>query len=128
MYITSSEYNALTGRPAAEATAARIKRASQSLDARIGNHRIMTTGWKLEIDELPADQQAAVKEWTARMIAYLTENGDEAPSTDGVTLGKFSLSKSAGNSGSVMGIPGEMRFADNILVSTGLIKRKVRLT
>jgi len=124
-YITAVEYNSIMERPQAEATTARIKRASLLLDARIGNYYPdEDTGWKLDIDDLSIDQENAVKEWLSQMIAYLYDNNDIAPSTASLSLGRFSVTE-YGQKGRVL--PESLCFADSILVSSGLVKRGVTI-
>ena len=124
-YITAVEYNSIMERPQAEATTARIKRASLLLDARIGNYYPdEDTGWKLDIDDLSIDQENAVKEWLSQTIAYLYDNNDIAPSTASLSLGRFSVTE-YGQKGRVL--PESLCFADSILVSSGLVKRGVTI-
>lgn len=123
MYITATEYEALTGRPAAEATSARILASSLFLDARIGNYvPDATTGLKLDMDDLAVNEEYAVKLWVAHMISFLYDSGDVAPSHDSVHLGRFSVTVT-GQQGKV--IPQSMDMVDALLVSSGLIKRGV---
>ena len=119
-YITAAEYNEIMDRPLAEATDARIKRASLLLDARIGNYfPDEVTGWKLDMDDLAVDRVNAVKEWLSQMIAYLYENNDQAPSTASLSLGRFSVTE-YGQKGRVL--PESLCFADSILVSSGIVR------
>lgn len=122
-YITASEYTELTGRDEGEATAARIQSASMLLDARIGNYTRNDDGWKLDITGLKAHEERAVKLWTSQMVAYLYENDDILLPASSLSLGRFSVSESTGESqGS---LPKKLQLADNILVSSGLIQRSV---
>ena len=123
MYITASEYSEITDRPQEEATIGRIRRASQLLDARIGNHAPnWKTGFKLDLKSLPAVQQNAVKEWVAQMVIYFHENNDAAPSAASVSLGRFSVTN-PGQQGKVL--PEQLNLADAILVNSGLVRRGV---
>ena len=122
MYINEAEYGKITDRPYTEATGARIQMASMLLDSRIGNHPILTTGYKLNVSTLPVVQKNAVQTWVACMVAFLTDNNDTAPSGASVTLGKFSVVE---NQQSKNLLPEELGFADSILVSSGVIKRGV---
>lgn len=125
MYITPVEYQEITGRDKAEAVAGRIKIATQLLDARIGpRERDIMTGFKLDVDTLPVHQKDAVKAWCAHMIAYLVDNGDKAPTTETLSLGRFSVTEH-GQKGSI--IPEELGFADSILAASGLINRKAMM-
>ena len=126
-YITAAEYNSITERPAAEATAARRKRASQLLDARVGNYAPDgSTGWKLDLSELTKHQEDAVKDWVAWMVVYLYDNQGQPPFTVGhLSLGRFSVSAQQGQAGRVL--PDEMSFADAILASSGLVRRGVQV-
>jgi len=124
-YITAVEYSTLTGRPVAEATDVRINRASMLLDARIGNYPPnITTGWKLDLDDLLINQEKAVQEWIAYMIAYLYDNDDSAPSAASLRLGRFSVTEQ-GQQGQKM--PERLGFAEALLASSGVIKRGVAL-
>lgn len=126
MYITPEEYAEITNRDATEAIPGRIKIATQLLDARIGPwERDIITGLKLDVANLPAHQRDAVKAWCAEMIAYLADNGDKAPTTETITLGRFSVTEHGQKTSLV---PEEMWFVDSILVSSGLINRKVKMT
>lgn len=126
MYITPEEYAEITGRDATEAIPGRIKMATQLLDARIGpRERDIITGLKLDLATLPVRQRDAVKAWCAEMIAYLVDNGDKAPTTETVTLGRFSVTEHGQKTSLV---PEEMWFVDSILVSSDLINRKVKMT
>ncbi len=137
MYITAAEYVSLTGRPIAEATTIRITMASKLLDNRIGNYAIDTTGYKITTPvwtvwddgldiTLNTAKKDAVKLWVATMIGYLVDSGGLPPTTSqNVKLGRFSVGK-ASSSGSLL--PEEMGFADSILVTSGIINRKVRST
>lgn len=125
MYITAEEYENITGRAQAEATEYRIKRASQLLDARIGNYTPdKETGLKLDIEELPLFQENAVKEWVAQMIAFLFDNSDVAPTAASLSLGRFSVTEH-GQKGTVM--PESMNLVDALLVSAGLVRRGVKV-
>ncbi len=135
MYITSTEYNTLTGRPAAEATTIRLTMACKLLDGRIGNYAIfndtgykITSTWTVWDDGLDITlNQAkidAVKMWVASMISYLVDSGGVPPTTsNNIKLGRFSVGKSNSTSGLV---PDELGYVDSILVSSGIINRKVR--
>ncbi len=124
-YLTAAEYNNITERPAAEATDARINRASLLLDARIGNYEPdEDTGWKLNMDDISTNQEFAVKEWVAQMIAFLYDNHDGAPSAASLSLGRFSVTEH-GQKGHVL--PEALNFADAILASSGAIKRGVNV-
>lgn len=124
MYIKASEYVDLTGRDLADATDARIKRASIILDSRIGYYKRNDDGYKLTMDSLPGYQQDAVKEWVAQMVAFLADNNDQAPSAASLTFGRFSVTEH-GQKG--QNLPESMALADAVLVSSGLINRKATL-
>ena len=123
MYITSTEYTALTGKDAAEATDNRITMASTLLDNRIGNYPINVLGYKLTIADLHVIQSRAVKLWVSQMVSFLYDNDDETPSSENISLGRFSVS---GQSSQLM--PRSMGYADVLLVNSGLVKRGVRLS
>jgi len=124
MYLTATEYAQLTGRNWREATDARLQRASMLLDARIGNYPVLASGWKLDLLSMPVHQVNAVKEWVAQMVGYLHENGDSAPSSASVSLGRFSVTEH-GQKGSL--IPESLGFADAALIAAGLIRRGVKV-
>jgi hypothetical protein len=121
-YITSAEYVQITGRSSLEATDARLKRASMLLDSRIGNYLVSEAGWKLDLTTLPVHQVDAVKEWVAQMTAFLYENGDSAPTSASLSLGRFSVTEH-GQKDRLL--PESLGFADSVLVSSGVIKRGV---
>ena len=124
-YLTANEYNDVTGRPQVEATDFRIKKASMLLDARIGNYiPDEKTGMKLDVKNLPIHQRDAVKAWVAQMVAYLFDNGDSAPSAASITLGRFSVTEH-GQQGRIL--PESLGFVDALLVSSGLVRRGVRV-
>ena len=123
-YITSAEYEQITGRDQLEATDARLRRASMLLDARIGNYPVPASGWKLDLLSMPVHRVNAVKEWVAQMAGYLHENGDSAPSSASVSLGRFSVTEH-GQKGSL--IPESLGFADAALIAAGLIRRGVKV-
>lgn len=120
MYISSREYSSITFRHQAEATDARIKRASLLLDARIGNYLPGEDGWKLNLDKLSGQRKNVVKEWVAQMVAFLSENNDVAPSAASISLGRFSVTEH-GQKGQL--IPEQMNLADAVLVGSGIIRR-----
>lgn len=151
-YITSSEYAALTGRDSSEATSIRIKIASKLLDSRIGNYGIYTNGYKIDTSsstwyvtpifltddrefinvsntnykvEVTSGQKEAIKIWIAGMIAELYDSGDISSTEDNLTLGRFSVSKSKNSSGAIL--PQSMGYYDSILISSGIIERRVGL-
>ena len=152
MYITVTEYNTLTGRPAAEATTERLMIACKLLDARIGNYTINADGYKLFKSgsywyasnpnlenyyncccinglyyiKLSNAKIDAVKLWTAKMISYLTDNNNNPPSSQkNIKLGRFSIGNNAGAATSNNLIPDEMGYADSILITSGIINRKI---
>jgi hypothetical protein len=136
MYITSAEYNTLTGRPAAEANTIRLTIACKLLDSRIGNYPINTDGYKIssawvlydegENIKLHQSKIDAVKMWVSMMVSYLTDNNNKPPSAaNNLKLGRFSVGK-AGTIGDSF-LPAELGYADSILVSSGIINRKVKM-
>jgi hypothetical protein len=133
MYITSTEYNTLTGRSKSECTNLRLIISCKLLDSRIGNYptnngyKINWIDWvviyKGQYQTLHQSKIDAVKLWVATMISYLTDNNNKPPSAaSNLKLGRFSVGKSNVNN-SVL--PGEISFADSILVSSGIINHKV---
>ncbi len=125
MYITSSEYNDLTGGDAVDATDTRIKRASRLLDVRIGNYKRETSGFKLDLDDVEDWQSDAVKDWVAWMVYTLVENNDSVGVNETVKLGRFSVTASKDDNEL---IPDSMKFADSMLKDSGLIKYGVKYT
>lgn len=135
MYITSTEYNTLTGRAASECTTVRLTIACKLLDNRIGNYPINDDGYKIrdsdwvvmyqgQYQTLHQSKIDAVKLWVAIMISYLTDNNNKPPSAaNNLKLGRFSVGKSSGSSSSLL--PGELVYADAVLVSSGIINRRV---
>ena len=132
-YITAVEYNDLTGKDASQATTNRLYLASKLLDSRIGNYPIFEDGWKINSDwkvdvdginmSLHQSKVDAVKLWVANMISYLYDNNDKPPGTaTGVKLGRFSVSGTSSNSSN---IPDELSYIDSVLISSGIINRKV---
>lgn len=141
MYVTSNEYLSITGRPASDATSIRINIASKLLDSRIGNYPIYdSTGFKIKVSnnkfyifgcgidtEIHISKKQAVQQWVCQMISYLKDNNDKPPSqSDNVKLGRFSVGKSGAASKNTL-IPDEMSFVDSILISSGIINRKVKM-
>jgi hypothetical protein len=133
MYITSTEYNTLTGRPASECTNLRLMIACKLLDSRIGNYptnngyKINWTDWvviyKGQYQTLHQSKIDAVKLWVATMISYLTDNNNKPPSAaNNLKLGRFSVGKSNVNNSA---LPNEIIFADSVLISSGIINCKV---
>jgi hypothetical protein len=137
MYITSSEYATLTGRAASEATTLRLKIACKLLDSRIGNYPTLSDGYKIRSSDFAIIYQGqyqilhqskidAVKMWVAVMISYLTDNGNKPPTVaNNIKLGRFSVGKSTPSTSS--NLPGELGFADSILVSSGIINRRIKM-
>ena len=136
MYITSTEYNSYTGRPATEATTVRIRIASKLLDSRIGNHGTYDNGWKIDkndditwkVDdyyELTHDQMIAVKMWVSAMVSCLYDNDDKPITNKNVKLGRFSVGNAGGMSVFNQVLPEEMNYHDSILISSGIIRREI---
>lgn len=126
-YITAAEYNQETGRPQAEATDYRLKMASKLLDSRIGLWPEPESGeFKLDLSgsELTGRQIAAVKSWTAWMVAALVDNDDSIQVNESIKLGSFSVTARDGKNEL---IPDQLQFADQILVDSRMIRRRVRI-
>ena len=133
MYITPTEYNTITGRDSAEATTIRITLSSKLLDSRIGNYPIfenigykINSSWQVEEDgvntTLTKSKKDAVQMWVAQMVSFLYDNNDTPPTSEsGVSLGRFSVNGSS----NISNIPDEVKYADSILISSGIINRKV---
>lgn len=134
-YITASEYIEFTGRDSSEATTIRLNVASKLLDSRIGNYGTYSDGWKINtndstwyvnnFDALTTEQKVAIKMWVAEMVKNLYLNGDSAASNNNLKLGRFSVSKYASSSKSSSLLPEQMGYIDNLLVSSGLINRRI---
>ena len=129
-YITSTEYNAITGRLIGEATSARLLRASQLLDARIGVRYAYdeTTGRKLDLTTLPLHKTNAVKAWVAWMVAALAINADSPAVNESVTLGRFTLQAQNTGSRQPITLPDEVVWADEVLRDVSLINRSVSVS
>lgn len=135
MYITSTEYNTLTGRPSSEATTVRLTISCKILDSRIGNYPINDDGYKIntinwtvmykgQYQILHQNKIDAVKLWVATMVSYLTDNNNKPPSAaNNLKLGRFSVGKSSSSNNSKL--PGELSYADSILISSGIVNLKV---
>lgn len=133
MYITAVEYAILMGRDSEECTVSRLTIACKLLDSRIGNYPINDDGYKIRTSDwalmykgqyqvLHQSKIDAVQLWVATMVSYLYDNNDAPPSsTNNLKLGRFSV---GGNSSS-SSFPSELSFADSILVSSGIINRRV---
>ena len=151
-YITSSEYAALTGRDSSEASLIRINIASKLLDSRIGNYGIYQNGQKIDTTSstwyvspifLPDDrefvndsntnykvavttgQKEAIKIWVSGMITELYNSGNSSSTEDNLKLGRFSVSKSKNSNGAIL--PQSMGYHDSILISSGIIEKRVGL-
>jgi hypothetical protein len=135
MYITSSEYANLTGRNSSEATTERINIACKLLDSRIGNYGTNSSGWKINDNSsiwyvdvntaLTQDQKDAIKLWVSGMITALYNNSNMSQNSNNVRLGRFSVSKGYNSSQNIL--PDSMGFHDSILVSSGIINRRIDL-
>jgi hypothetical protein len=132
MYLTEnlyegiSEYEEITGRDPSEATEARVEMASRLLDARIGIYDFdEDTGYKLDLDTLLPHQRRAVKIWVAGMIVYLFEHNDQAPTSEAITLGRFSVSGRTGEVNS--SFPEQLTLADHLIATSGLVNRRVSI-
>jgi len=133
MYITPTEYNTITGRDSTEATTIRITLSSKLLDSRIGNYPTfedigykINSSWQVEEDgvntTLTKSKKDAIQMWVAQMVSYLYDNNDTPPTSEsGVSLGRFSVNGSS----NISDIPDEVKYADSILISSGIINRKV---
>lgn len=135
MYITALEYYEITGRPALECTTLRLTIACKLIDSRIGNYPILADGYKIRDSDFAVIYEGqyqilhqskidAIKLWVATMISYLTDNNNKPPSTSSnLKLGRFSVGKTSPSNNS--SLPGELGFVDSILVSSGIINRRV---
>ncbi len=123
-YIENTEYATATGRPAAEATDARIKRASRLLDARIGSWTRKTSGtfvgWKLDLSLFDAYRSESVVEWVSWLVATLFDSNDVLDAGgESVRLGKFQVNRSVV---AKTGYPAKLQYADEQLVDANMVK------
>lgn len=135
LYITAIEYKSFTGRPRSEATKVRIRISSKLLDSRIGNHGVYDNGWKIKksntiwyVDNtvrLTHDQIIAVKMWVSTMVSCLCDNNNSPVTNKNVKLGRFSVGNSGGGNVFNQVLPEEMNYQDSILLSSGIINRKI---
>ncbi|MFA6711920.1 MAG: hypothetical protein WCS33_04355 [Candidatus Caldatribacteriota bacterium] len=136
MYLTSIEYNTYTGRPSSEATPLLIRQSSKLLDSRIGIHGVYSNGYKIDtfssatnwyVDNyyiVTEDQKEAVKMWVASMIQEMVISGSISSSNiDSISLGRFSVKKGSSSSNQIL--PSSMGYVDSILISSGIIKRRL---
>jgi hypothetical protein len=148
MYLTATEYNTYTGRSAAEATTIRITTACKMLDSRIGNYQINQDGWKIDssgdtwyiylpqqytyncsplnsiYNEVTTAQKQAIKMWVAGFIEQIVLYGTKPQSNNNIKLGRFSVNNGANNNTQIL--PQNMGFYDSILISSGIINRRVK--
>lgn len=132
MYLTATEYNTYTGRTSSEATTLLIRQACKLLDSRIGIHGVYLNGYKIDtfsnssnwyVDNyyiVTEDQKEAVKMWVASMIQEMVINGITPNNIDSVSLGRFSVKKVNNRI-----LPDSMGYVDSILISSGIIKRRL---
>lgn len=136
MYLTSTEYNTYTGRPSSEATTLLIRQACKLLDSRIGMHGVYSNGYKIDtfsstsnwyVDNyyiVTEDQKEAIKMWVSSMIQEMVVSGSISSSNiDSVSLGRFSVKKGSSSSNQIL--PSSMEYVDSILISSGIIKRRL---
>ena len=126
-YITDAQYSEITGRDQSEAMAHRIERASLLLDARTGKDRFAKSAdddkeFLINKDKLNARQVKAVEQWTAWMVATFAQTGDSVQVVESVRLGRFQQS---GDKRETKLISDDMLFADQLLISTGMIRRDI---
>lgn len=138
MYITSTEYNEYTGRAASEATTLRITISCKLLDSRIGNYPINQDGYKINenfkiwncgvLETLHQSKVDAVKMWCSKMVEslYINDNNPSSIKADNISLGRFSVGGKSNNL-NVGTLPDEMAYVDNILISCGIINRRVKI-
>ncbi len=133
MYLTPTEYNTYTERPASEATNLLIKLACKLLDSRIGNYKIYSNGYKIkELSNwyvnntvvVTEGQKEAIKMWVASMIQEMVTSGTTPNNSKSVKLGRFSTQK--GNNAGNSILPDSMGFVDSILISSGIINREIK--
>lgn len=150
MYLTAAEYVTLTGKPIADANTVNIYMACKLLDSRIGNYGELSTGWKIDDTastwyvqydinnyndlsilqynnkyEVTAGQKQAIKMWVAGMISAIALNGASPNTSKNVKLGRFSVGSGSSSGSQIM--PESMGYYDSILISSGIINRKVNL-
>ena len=127
-YITATQYNTISGRDQSEATDARIERASLLLDARCGLDRHADSDdddkeFLIDKDDLNARQKKAVEQWTAWLVASLAKSNDSPQVVEDVRLGRFQVRAQDGRQ--VRMVSDDMMYADQLLVSTGMVRRDV---
>jgi len=139
MYITPTDYNTYTGRDSSEATTLRIQIACKLLDSRIGNYPINEDGYKITdtfkvwcggvLETLHQSKIDAVKMWCSKMVEslYINDNNPSSIKANNVSLGRFSMGGQSTNSMQTGVLPDEMAFVDNILISCGIINRRVKI-
>lgn len=139
MYITSTDYNTYTGRDASEATTLRIMTACKLLDSRIGNYPINEDGYKINddfkvwnvgvLETLHQSKIDAVKMWCSKMVEslYINDNNPSSIKANNVQLGRFSMGGQSNNSMQTGVLPDEMAYVDNILISCGIINRRLKI-
>lgn len=148
MYLTATEYNTYTGRAASEATTIRITTACKMLDSRIGNYQINQDGWKIDAsgdtwyiylpqqytyncsplnsiyNEVTIAQKQAIKMWVAGFIEQTVLYGTKPQSNNNIKLGRFSVNNGSNNNTQIL--PQNMGYYDSILISSGIINRRVK--
>ncbi len=125
-YITSGDYATITGGDQDDATAPRMKRASMLLDARCGLTLRASSEddlLLLDLDNLNARQREAARQWVAWFVYSLAENGDSIQAEETIRLGRFQATARENRNEIV---PDEMMYADQMLKSSGLIRRDIR--
>ena len=108
MYLTSDEYNLITGRPVTEATEQRIQFACELFNKRINLNQELE---ELDLTELTEMQRQNVKRWIAYMVSYLYDNKDIATGVvRSISLGKFSATYE-----NYSLLPRELHLADTLI-------------
>lgn len=126
-YITSKEYEDLTGRSPKDAKPLRLEMASFLLDARLGVTPFDDTkelALDLTASLVTALQKRIAKGWTAEMVRHLADNNDQIQPNEDISLGDFSVKAREGQSDY---IPDSLAYWDQMLQNCGLIDRSISL-
>ena len=105
-----------------------MKRGSMMLDVRAGvaNHTKSDQDddlLLLDLEELNARQKEIVKQWVAWFVFSLSENDDSIQVEESIRLGRF---QAAAREGKNQLLPDGLMYADQMLKSSGIIRRDIR--
>lgn len=126
-YITKQKYAEITGGDEQDATEQRLTRASYLLDVRtnadLGSRHDAEDFLYIDTSELNKKQLYALESWVAWLVYAFNENADAPQIEQTVRLGRF---QATARDGANEMIPDELRYADEALKASGLIKRFIR--